>query len=145
MREPPGRALAPFLNGRLADATQAWMLDEDDKSGTATGAPSHRSAEGADDYHATPPGAGIEAAHSGAGCGGALSSVISDAAVVALAYELLDAHDDTAQMAVDLAVEPTWAAHLEYLRALQRTGRSILSRFHGQMMSLPDLRPSGDK
>jgi hypothetical protein len=40
-----------------------------------------------------------------------------------LIYELLDAHGDTADLARELQCEPPWAAHLEYLQALQRTGR----------------------
>jgi hypothetical protein len=42
-------------------------------------------------------------------------------------YELLDAHDDTAQMASDLVLDPVWEAHLDYLRALQRKGRETLA------------------
>jgi hypothetical protein len=47
---------------------------------------------------------------------------------VVLIYELLDAHDDTARLAGDLARDPEWQAHLEYLRALQRKGRELLAR-----------------
>jgi hypothetical protein len=50
------------------------------------------------------------------------------AGMVALAYELLDAHSDTAQLADGLRSDPSWAAHLDYLRALQRTGREMLAR-----------------
>jgi hypothetical protein len=46
---------------------------------------------------------------------------------VVLIYELLDAHDDTRRLAVELAGESAWQPHLEYLRALQRTGREILA------------------
>jgi hypothetical protein len=46
----------------------------------------------------------------------------------ALVYELLDAHADTADLAADLRDEPRWAAHLDYLRALQRTGRETLAQ-----------------
>jgi hypothetical protein len=46
----------------------------------------------------------------------------------ALVYELLDAHADTADLAADLASEPRWSAHLEYLRALQRAGREALAQ-----------------
>jgi len=45
-----------------------------------------------------------------------------------LAYELLDAHADTAQLADCLAYDSSWAAHLDYLRALQRKGREMLAR-----------------
>jgi hypothetical protein len=50
------------------------------------------------------------------------------ASLAALAYELLDAHADTAQRADGLRDERSWAAHLDYLRALQRTGRETLAR-----------------
>ena len=50
------------------------------------------------------------------------------ASLAALAYELLDAHADTAQLADGLPYDPSWAAHLDYLRALQRTGREMLAR-----------------
>jgi glutamate mutase epsilon subunit len=46
----------------------------------------------------------------------------------ALVYELLDAHDDTAALAEELAGDPRWDAHLDYLRALQRVGRATLAR-----------------
>jgi NTP pyrophosphatase (non-canonical NTP hydrolase) len=44
-----------------------------------------------------------------------------------LVYELLDAHDETAQLAEGLG-DIAWAFHLDYLRALQRAGREILAR-----------------
>lgn len=47
--------------------------------------------------------------------------------LVPLVYELLDAHADTAQLAGELERDPRWAAHLDYLRALQRTGREALA------------------
>jgi hypothetical protein len=47
--------------------------------------------------------------------------------LVALAYELLDAHRDTEELAADLAFDETWQAHLDYLRALQCTGREVLA------------------
>jgi hypothetical protein len=50
------------------------------------------------------------------------------AGLAALAYELLDAHADTAQLADGLACDPSWAAHLDYLRALHRKGREMLAR-----------------
>jgi hypothetical protein len=46
----------------------------------------------------------------------------------ALVYELLDAHADTADLAAELRSEPQWSAHLDYLRALQRTGRETLAQ-----------------
>lgn len=45
-----------------------------------------------------------------------------------LVYELLDAHADTADLAGELVDDPRWAAHLDYLRVLQRKGREALSR-----------------
>lgn len=49
-------------------------------------------------------------------------------ALAALTYELLDAHSDTAQLADGLQDDQSWAAHLDYLRALQRKGRETLAR-----------------
>jgi hypothetical protein len=46
---------------------------------------------------------------------------------VPLVYELLDAHSDTACLAQGLDGDPEWAAHLEYLRQLQRVGRELLA------------------
>jgi hypothetical protein len=51
-----------------------------------------------------------------------------------LIYELLDAHYDTAEMAAELASDPAWRAHLEYLRALQCKGREVLA----QLATEPD-------
>jgi hypothetical protein len=51
-----------------------------------------------------------------------------EADTITLIYELLDAHQDTADIAEDLCDDPEWAAHLDYLRALQRTGREMLAR-----------------
>jgi hypothetical protein len=48
-----------------------------------------------------------------------------------LVYELLDAHGDTMSLACDLAESPAWAAHLDYLRGLQRVGREALARVSG--------------
>jgi hypothetical protein len=49
------------------------------------------------------------------------------AGLAALAYELLDAHADTAELADGLQGDWSWAAHLDYLRALQRKGREMLA------------------
>ena len=49
------------------------------------------------------------------------------AGLAALAYELLDAHADTAELADSLQCDWSWAAHLDYLRALQRKGREMLA------------------
>jgi hypothetical protein len=45
-----------------------------------------------------------------------------------LVYELLDAHGDTMALAGDLADDPVWAAHLNYLQGLQRVGREALAQ-----------------
>ena len=49
--------------------------------------------------------------------------------LTALLYELLDAHLDTLELAADL-LEERWRAHLDYLRALERTGRELLAGAH---------------
>jgi hypothetical protein len=48
--------------------------------------------------------------------------------IVALTYELLDAHADTAQLTVEDATDAEWQRHLAYLRDLQRVGREMLAR-----------------
>ena len=49
--------------------------------------------------------------------------------VTQLIYELLDAHDDTARLVEGGAARDSeWAAHLCYLRDLQRLGREELAR-----------------
>ena len=48
-----------------------------------------------------------------------------------LVYELLDAHEDTMRLAGSLAEDERWAAHLDYLRDLQRVGRERLARAGG--------------
>ena len=50
------------------------------------------------------------------------------AVLIALAYELLDAHTDTVELALAEAGGLRWAAHLEYLRALHRTAERILAQ-----------------
>ncbi len=45
-----------------------------------------------------------------------------------LVYELLDAHVDTISLAGEMPVSPSWAAHLDYIRDLQRVGRERLAR-----------------
>ena len=50
------------------------------------------------------------------------------AALVALTYELLDAHADTARLVGDEASDAEWQNHLAYLRDLQRVGRETLAR-----------------
>ena len=49
-------------------------------------------------------------------------------ALIELVYELLDAHDDTARLADEAVDAEHWAAHLDYLRRLQRVGREVLAR-----------------
>jgi hypothetical protein len=49
-------------------------------------------------------------------------------ALVALTYELLDAHADTAQLVRDQAGDAEWESHLAYLSDLQRVGREALAR-----------------
>jgi hypothetical protein len=48
-----------------------------------------------------------------------------------LLYELLDAHLDTITLARPLDESQQWAAHLDYLRDLQRVGREALARIAG--------------
>ena len=45
-----------------------------------------------------------------------------------LVYELLDAHADTICLASDIREDLAWAAHVDYLRALQRVGHEALAR-----------------
>jgi hypothetical protein len=47
--------------------------------------------------------------------------------LIALTYELLDAHADTSRLAFD-ASDAEWVNHLAYLRDLQRVGREALAR-----------------
>ena len=56
------------------------------------------------------------------------SAVIARGYATELVYELLDAHVDTMRMARDLDGDPAWAAHLDYLRDLQRVGREALAQ-----------------
>jgi hypothetical protein len=55
------------------------------------------------------------------------SAVISGGYVTELVDELLAAHIDTMRLACDLDGDPAWAAHLDYLRDLQRVGREALA------------------
>jgi hypothetical protein len=57
----------------------------------------------------------------------AKTSVETSAKLVALVYELMDAHDDTARLAAGLGNDVRWAAHLDYLQQLQRVGRELLA------------------
>jgi hypothetical protein len=47
--------------------------------------------------------------------------------LIALIYELLDAHDDTLRIAAGAPLDLDWEAHLDYLRDLQRIGRELLA------------------
>jgi hypothetical protein len=51
--------------------------------------------------------------------------------LLALVYELLDAHVDTLTLAGGASDSQGWAAHLDYLRDLQRVGREALARASG--------------
>ena len=76
--------------------------------------------------------AAAPAVHAGAtgtsGGGDHRPDAAAGACLAELAYELLDAHTDTAQLVDGLPYDPSWAAHLDYLRALQRKGREMLAR-----------------
>jgi hypothetical protein len=48
--------------------------------------------------------------------------------LVAVAYELLDAHADTSQLVIEDAGDAEWRTHLAYLTDLQRVGREALAR-----------------
>jgi hypothetical protein len=57
-----------------------------------------------------------------------LDTAAADSRLAELLYELLDAHGDTMQLVGELGETPDWAAHLDYLRDLQRVGRELLAR-----------------
>ncbi len=56
------------------------------------------------------------------------SGALSTEYLTSLVYELLDAHGDTISLAGEFARDPRWAAHVDYLQALQRVGREALAR-----------------
>lgn len=56
------------------------------------------------------------------------SAVEKSTMLIGLVYELLDAHEDTARITRDQIGDERWAAHLDYLRQLQRVGREMLAR-----------------
>jgi hypothetical protein len=60
-------------------------------------------------------------------CRSTLETAQGGVELTALVYELLDAHADTAQLASGYERDESWAAHLEYLRSLQRLGRRVLA------------------
>jgi alpha-D-ribose 1-methylphosphonate 5-triphosphate diphosphatase PhnM len=51
----------------------------------------------------------------------------TEAEVLSLVYELIDAHADTIEIGVEPADGLRWQAHLAYLRALQRRTREIMA------------------
>lgn len=63
--------------------------------------------------------------------------------LVALAYELLDAHADTARLTEEDASAAEWQDHLAYLRDLQRVGREALARAVCSGDRAPAGGPSG--
>jgi hypothetical protein len=63
--------------------------------------------------------------------------------LVALAYELLDAHGDTARLTEEDASSAEWQDHLAYLRDLQRVGRETLARAVGLGDRAPASGPTG--
>jgi hypothetical protein len=50
--------------------------------------------------------------------------------VLALVYELVDAHTDTVELRMETADKFAWDAHLDYLRALQRKAQEMLASSH---------------
>ena len=58
-------------------------------------------------------------------------------ALIDLVYELLDAHSDTVALA-EPSADPAWAAHADYVRALQRRSREILAVASVQPREYPD-------
>lgn len=56
------------------------------------------------------------------------ASYTGSSELASLVYELLDAHFDTTRLACTLTCDEQWAAHLDYLQALQRSGREALAR-----------------
>lgn len=47
--------------------------------------------------------------------------------LLGLIYELLDAHADTVELATERTGALIWAAHVDYLRALQRKTKEMLA------------------
>ena len=56
-----------------------------------------------------------------------------------LTEELLDAHCDTLFLAEALSAEPGWAAHIDYLKDLQRVGQRALAELSD--VSVEEPRP----
>jgi hypothetical protein len=57
------------------------------------------------------------------------------APLVVLVEELLDAQLDTIELALDLAPDPQWAGHRDYLKRLRREADALLARLPSQVMS----------
>jgi hypothetical protein len=51
--------------------------------------------------------------------------------LLTLISELIDAHADTVELNAK-AGDELWAAHLDYLQALQRAAKTVLARTSGQ-------------
>ncbi|MHB8693893.1 MAG: hypothetical protein ACYDHH_21860 [Solirubrobacteraceae bacterium] len=51
--------------------------------------------------------------------------------LIELTYELLDAHCDTICLAENSSGTPGWAAHVAYLKDLQRVGQRTLAEVAG--------------
>jgi hypothetical protein len=51
--------------------------------------------------------------------------------LIQLTEELLDAHCDTVCLVETLPAGPDWAAHIEYLKDLQRVGQRKLAELTG--------------
>jgi hypothetical protein len=54
-------------------------------------------------------------------------AVVGAERLVGMVYELLDAHVDTELLARGREQDASWAAHLDYLRALQRVAREVMA------------------
>ena len=65
------------------------------------------------------------------------------AQLVELVYELLDAHQDTMRLAEDGSADLRWAAHIDYLRSLQRVGREALARADAVTGAVPSAPAPG--
>jgi hypothetical protein len=70
-------------------------------------------------------------------------AVTSGGYLTELVCELLDAHLDTMSLARDLEDDPAWAAHLDYLRDLQRVGHEALAGMRTATVAVPVAAPAG--
>jgi hypothetical protein len=71
-------------------------------------------------------------------------TAVPTAKLAELVYELLDAHDDTLRLREECASEERWAAHIDYLRQLQRVGRGTLARDSTATVDAPATRLGHD-